>query len=350
MLRTIDANLNRAREGMRVLEDIARFTLNDAALSKQFKDLRHQISAATATLGLHLLSDRDSSHDVGAEARPAEDLGRPDLIALSTANARRVEESLRVLEETTRLPGLPEFDWRTFQRARFALYDLEKRLVSSLKRSEGRSRIRGLYLVLDTAALNGRKETDVARQAIRGGVTMLQLRDKGRRGKELLASSRELQHMCREEGVLFVVNDYVDVAMAMDAECVHLGQEDLPLDAARRLIPQGMLLGGTTRTVERAIEVEAQGADYVAVGSMYPTKSKHDTRVVGPEMLAKVRAKVSLPLVAIGGINKDNVAAVTAAGADAIAVISAIMSAGDIESAARELVRAIEESRDQRRT
>ncbi|MEW6034960.1 MAG: thiamine phosphate synthase [Chloroflexota bacterium] len=345
MLRIIDANLNRAGEGLRVLEDIARFSLDDAPLSQQLKDLRHQLSLLLDPLRLRVLSSRDSGHDVGAEMRPATDPGRQDLVALVTANARRVEESLRVLEELTRVPEMAAVDWQAFQRARFTLYELEKGLVARLHRQEQRKRIRGLYLVLDTEALHGRKEAEVARQAMRGGVSMVQLRDKRRRGKELLSLSLELQRVCAEAGALFVVNDYVDIALAIGAGCVHLGQEDLPLDVARRLLPVGTLVGGTARTVERALEAEARGADYVAVGSMYLTTSKHDTVVVGPEMLRRVREKVKVPLVAIGGINRGNVAGVVAAGADAVAVVSAIMGADDVESAAGELVRAIEEGK-----
>lgn len=344
MLRIIDANLNRAREGLRVLEDVARLALNDVSLSSQLKDLRHRLSDQPASVHAQLLSARDSGNDVGAAARPSLEQGRPDLPSLVTANARRVEESLRVLEEACRLPETASMDWEAFQRARFSLYDIEKRLSSAVLRHDCRRRIRGLYLVLDTEALRGRKEVDVARQAIRGGASMVQLRDKRKRGKELLALSGELHRVCREEGALFVLNDYLDVAMALGIGCLHLGQEDMPLDAARRLLPVDMMLGGTTRTVERAQQAQAQGVDYIAVGSMFQTRSKHDTVVVGPQMLRRVRQAVTVPLVAIGGIDRHNVAEVVRAGADAIAVITAVMGPDDAEQAAREMVTAIEQA------
>lgn len=346
MLRLVDANLNRAREGLRLLEDVARFVLNDAALSQRLKNLRHQLAQATAQLQLPLLTARDTAADVGIGMRPSSEMGRPDLAALVSANARRVEESLRVLEEATRSPGFEGVDWQIFQAARFAIYDIEKQLLSGALRQAGRQRVKGLYLVLDTEWLNGRTEAEVVRQAIRGGASMVQLRDKRRCMRDLLPVAQELKLLCQASGAMFVVNDHVDIALAVGAECLHLGQTDLPLNVARGLLPVGVMLGGAARTVEQAEQAERQGADYVAVGSMYPTRSKHDTVVVGPEMLRRVREKMQAPLVAIGGINKDNVAAVVSAGADAIAVISAVMATDDVERAAREMVNAIEKSKE----
>src|SRR3990172_5860838 len=146
MLRLVDANLNRAREGLRLLEDVARFVLNDAPLSQRLKDLRHQLAQATAQLQQPLLTARDTAADVGIGMRPSSEMGRPDLAALVSANARRVEESLRVLEEATRSPGFEGVDWQAFQAARFAIYDIEKQLLSCALRQAGRQRVKGLYL------------------------------------------------------------------------------------------------------------------------------------------------------------------------------------------------------------
>lgn len=346
MLRIVDANLNRAREGLRLLEDVARFVLNDPRLSQQLKDLRHELARASSPLQTKLLAARDPAHDVGAGQRPETELGRTDLTALIRANARRVEESLRVLEEATRSPQCEGTDWPVFQRARFAVYEVEKQMVSRAARQAGRERIQGLHLVLDTEWLKGRSEVEVARQAIQGGAAMIQLRDKRRPMKDLLPVAREMKAVCEASGVLFVMNDYLDLALASGADCLHLGQSDLPLTEARRLLPGEMMLGRSTHSIEQAIEAEAEGADYVAIGAIYPTQSKHSITIVGAGMVQSVRRKVKAPLVAIGGINKANVAPVIKAGADAVAVISAVMGAVDVERATKELVDAIEKSKE----
>ena len=159
---------------------------------------------------------------------------------------------------------------------------------------------------------------------------------------ELLSIAQQLNNLCSENSVLFIINDYIDIALAVGADGLHLGQKDLPVKEARRLLPIDMILGVSVTTVEQAKAAEGGGADYIAVGSMYPTSSKEMAKVVGPEMLRRVRGAVSVPLVAIGGINKDNAGEVAAAGADGVAVISAILKAEDVEGAARQVIKAFE--------
>jgi thiamine-phosphate diphosphorylase len=138
--------------------------------------------------------------------------------------------------------------------------------------------------------------------------------------------------------VLFIVNDYLDLVLATDADGLHLGQDDLPISVARNLLPIDKILGCSTTTVDQAITAESEGADYIAVGSMYPTSSKETAKVVGLDRLRQIRQAVTLPLVAIGGIARDNAAEVMAAGADAVAVISAVLHAEAPEEATRQIV------------
>ena len=153
---------------------------------------------------------------------------------------------------------------------------------------------------------------------------------------------QQLRKLCAEHNVLFIVNDYLDLALATDADGLHLGQNDLPIKVARKLLPIDKILGCSTTTVAQAITAEAEGADYIAVGSIYPTTSKEAAKVVGLEMLRQIRQAVTLPLLAIGGINKDNAAEVMAAGADSVAVISAVLQAEAPEEAARQIVDRLE--------
>ncbi len=339
-LRIIDANLNRIGEGLRVLEEFARLSLNDAALSQRLKDLRHRLAVTDAGLRTRLLGARDAAGDVGAAMEaPGQDEPR-DATAIVTANARRVEESLRVLEETARTPetGL---DTNSFKEARFAVYTLEKDLLSLLWRRNARQRIRGLYVIIDPVFLLGRSPIAAAEAAIKGGAGVIQLRDKERGKRELLGIARELKKLCGEADIPFIVNDSLDIALAVDADGLHVGDEDLPPTVARRLLPPGKLLGCSARTVDAAVAAEAAGADYLGVGSMYATGTKSTATIVGPEKIGKIKREVELPVVAIGGIKPENLGKVMAAGADAAAVISAVLSAPDIEKATRQLVKII---------
>lgn len=335
-LRIIDASLDRVGEGLRLLEDIARLMLNDAALTQQLKTMRHELIRGDASFHQQLLQSRNSEGDIGIDIEVPGEAKEKELPLVLVANARRVQESLRTLEELAKVPNV-KLDSDKFKQARFALYTIERKLLSRLLRQDKRKQISGLYVIIDTQALKGRSHIEVAGQAIRGGAGIIQLRDKVLSKKELLPVAQQLKNLCAEPGVLFIINDYLDLALAVDADGLHVGQEDLPIKIARQLLPLDKILGGSARTVEQAVAAEAEGADYIAVGSIYPTLSKETAKVVGLERLRQVRPAVSLPLVAIGGITKDNVSEVIAAGADSVAVINAVLGAESPEEAARQI-------------
>jgi len=343
----IDANLNRSSEGLRVLEDVARFLLNDAELCQRLKTLRHDLARETESLSIGLLSKRDSEHDVGNPYRIPQ--GKKEinmkttslqgLLDLVTANAKRVEESLRVVEELAKLPEIsPMLNSATFEQARFALYTLERDLISRISRRDKIERISGLYVILDRQFLAGRDELDIAGQIIEGGARVIQLRDKQSKKGELLLIAQKLNELCSQAGVLFIINDYLDLAMAVDADGLHIGQEDLPLPVVRRELPIDKIVGCSVTTLVQATKAQNQGVDYIAVGSMFPTTTKREATVVGVNILKELKQIVSIPLVAIGGINQNNVGEVVAAGADAVAVISAVLGEKDVRGAVRKLV------------
>lgn len=339
-LRIIDANLNRIGEGLRLLEEAARMILNDVNLTQQLKTMRHQILETDKHFNQRLLQARDSEGDVGINLEvPLKE--EPELANLLVANSRRVQESLRTIEELAKIAetGL---DTEKFKQARFDLYTIERNLLSKLLRQDKLKHLSGLYVIVDTQALPQHRRIDVARAAIQGGAQVIQLRDKMSTKKELLPIAEQLKQLCAEHNVLFIINDHLDLLLAVDADGLHLGPDDLPIKTARRLLPVAKILGISTRTVEGAVAAQADGADYLAVGAMYPTPSKQAAQVVGVARLSQVRKAVTLPLVAIGGINKENAAAVMAAGADAIAVIRAVVQAEAPDKAARELVNIIE--------
>ena len=341
-LRIIDANCNRISEGLRFLEDIARFLLNNTSLSQQLRTMRHILVRTMSEFGTALLSERDSESDIGINIESVSEL--QDLTSLITANAKRVEEALRVMEEIAKLPEIsPTLNSNDFKQARFNLYTIERDLLSKILRRDKLTRLNGLYVILDTQILGMKGEVDTASKAIRGGAKVIQLRDKHRDKGELLTIANQLKDLCYKSNVLFIINDYLDIALASDADGLHIGQTDLPLSVVRRELPIDKIIGCSTTTPDQALKAEAEGVDYIAVGSMFISPSKEDATVVGIERLIQVKQVTSIPLVAIGGINKDNIAEVIAAGADSAAVISAILAQENIEQATRQLVTQIEQ-------
>ena len=339
-LRILDANCNRIGEGLRFLEDVARFLLNDANMSSQLKLMRHNLVKDLSKFGAAMLSERDSEADVGFGTQLSQ---HQDLSSLVTANAKRVEEALRVVEELAKLPDLSAaLRPKDFEQVRFNLYKLERELLSGLMRQQKISQLAGLYVIIDTQTLGLKDVVGAANKTIRGGAKVIQLRDKQHAKSEVLDAAQKLRGLCRKSKALFIVNDYLDIALASDADGVHIGYDDLPLSVVRKELPIDKIIGLSTHTLVQAQEAEAEGADYIAVGSVFSSPTKVNATVVGLKHLRRVRKAVSTPIVAIGGINQENIGKVMAAGADSAAVISAVLTRKDIESATRQMVKEIE--------
>jgi thiamine-phosphate pyrophosphorylase len=345
-LRIIDANLNRTAEGLRVIEDIARLYLNNGTISTQLKNMRHQLVYTSSELQQQLLWARDAASDIGKDILVPGEPPAKELASILVANSRRVQESLRVLEELTKAPGMPsELISENYKQTRFRLYALEQDILARLLRQDKIQKLKGLYVIIDGQWLKGRRHAEVMRAVIRGGAQIIQLREKIMVKRDIVTLARELRHICAEENVLFFINDYLDVALDCNADGLHIGQEDIPAAAARRLLKPDQLLGVTANTVENALAAQSDGADHIGVGAMFSTSSKEDVHVVGINRIIEIRNTVSLPVVAIGGINRTNIGTVLGSGAAAVAVISAVVSADDPEQAARELVNIIKEKK-----
>lgn len=202
-----------------------------------------------------------------------------------------------------------------------------------------------LYVILDRAAAGARSLVDVLEAVIGGGCRMVQLREKTWESGRLLPLARRLRARCREARVTFIVNDRIDLALALDADGVHLGQDDLPAGVARPLLRPGMILGVSTHSLEQARAARDAGADYIAAGAMFATATKVDSQLVGPALIRAVRAEIAAPLVGIGGITPENAGEIIRAGADGVAVISAVCGAADPHAAAARFLRAIAAAR-----
>ena len=195
-----------------------------------------------------------------------------------------------------------------------------------------------LYVITDRRIARGLPHAEIARLVIAGGADVVQLRDKGLPCRDLFAAACEIRELTREAGVLFIVNDRIDIAIASGADGVHLGQDDLPLRDARRIAPPGFIIGISVGCVADAIAAESSGAGYVAASPIFPTTSKEDAgQGHGIEVLREICSAVSLPVIAIGGISPQNVPQVIAAGAEGVAVISSVVGQQDIAGAARQM-------------
>lgn len=206
-----------------------------------------------------------------------------------------------------------------------------------------------LYVVTDEGLSRGLSHARIAELAVAGGADIIQLRDKDISGRDLFLAAREIREITTRAGALFVVNDRLDIALASGADGVHLGQDDLPLSAARSLAPRPFIIGISVESVREAVKAEEEGADYVGVGPVFPTGSKHDAGPsLGTGRIREIRAAVSVPVIAIGGINGENVREIIREGADGAAVISAVVSQDDIPQAARSLRAVIKAEKENR--
>jgi len=292
-----------------------------------------------------LVEARDTADDVGTdlEADTNRESSR-DLLSAVVANSRRVQEALRSLEETSKIIQLaPDLTYQKIQQSRFDVYTIEKDIIGKLTRQDKMKQMRGLYVVIDTQALKSRSHLQVTRQVIKGGAKVIQLRDKTMDRGPLFIIASEMKTLCAQHGVLFIINDFVDIALAVKADGVHLGQSDIPVSVARKILPIDMLIGCSVTSVKMAKQAQLDGADYIAVSGIYPTNSKNDVKPLGTGLIKRVKKTVNMPLVGIGGIKLKHVAELKKNGVDAIAVISAVLGARSPETAARQLSRIFEE-------
>ncbi|MCK6457792.1 MAG: thiamine phosphate synthase [Phycisphaerae bacterium] len=332
--RILDANFNRAREALRTLEDYARFSLDDATAAETAKSLRHDLAAAMAELpSAALLDARDVAGDVGTAIRTAQEgsRDRPEVVAL--AAARRAGEALRVLEEYGKLAGGGA---SPFERIRYGLYELEQRVSLLSPRLARLSRAR-LHVLL-TEARCARPWLETAAAALDGGADVLQFREKALPDREVLARAERLVELARPRGALVIVNDRADLARLSDADGVHLGQDDLPIAAARRIIGRTRLVGCSTHSLEQVRAADADAPDYVAVGPMFASATKPAEQIPGPSFAAQAAALTRRPMVAIGGITPERIDVLVRAGVRCVAVCQAVIAAADPARASREIL------------
>lgn len=330
--RVIDANANRASEGLRVVEEYARFVLDDAHLTQLCKQIRHELQAILAPWRAELLVARDTTGDVGTTLTTALEYQRATLRDVVQANLNRVAQALRCLEEYAKL--LQAERAAQLESLRYRVYTLA-RMLHATDRGLTRLQATRLYVLLDGSSDQQSFERLVA--AILPWVDMIQLRDKRLDDRQLLERARAARTLTQAAGVLLVLNDRPDLALRAAADGVHLGQEDLPVRQVRRLVGTDLLLGVSTHTMQQARQAVVDGADYLGCGPTFPSQTKRFDQFPGIEFLRSVHQEIRLPAFAVGGVEPHNVPQVLAAGPRRVAVSGCVQRASDPGAVVRHL-------------
>jgi thiamine-phosphate pyrophosphorylase len=319
--RIVDAEINRAREGMRIVEDYCRFVLDDRCLMTEAKDMRHRLrrlAERPATLGI--LAARDTLGDVGTDLTTAAESCRQDLFSVVAASFKRLQEAMRTLEEYGKLldPGWSQ-DAKTL---RYETYTLEKAVVTVW---DSRNRLASVRLcAIITEAVCSGTYARIIEEAIRGGAGMVQLREKQMDDSSRLKQARLAREITRRTGALLIVNDRADIAQLADADGVHVGQDDLSVRDVRRVLGPTSLVGVSTHDLEQVRRAVLEGANYIGIGPTFPTSTKDFSQYPGLDFIREAANETSLPAFAIGGIDESSVGQVVAAGARRIAVSRAL--------------------------
>lgn len=339
LYRIVDAAINRALEGLRVVEDYVRFVLDDAFLVGQLKELRHDLSAAVAHFPMSArLAARETQRDVGTTIKHGREMARSSPEDILDANLSRVREALRSIEECAKVL-LPEVAGE-IEQLRYRCYTLH-RAIRITSAAVERLRHARLYVLVD-----GRSGVEEFRTLVtalvEAGVHIIQLRDKRLKDRQLLERARILRETTRNSQTLFIMNDRPDLAVLSGADGVHVGQEELTVKDARTIVGPGRLVGVSTHSIEQARQAVLDGADYIGCGPTFPSPTKEFSEFPGLDFLRQVAAEIRLPAFAIGGINESNLDSVLATGMRRVAVSAAVVEAVDPAAAARRMLAKLE--------
>jgi thiamine-phosphate pyrophosphorylase len=317
-----------------VVEDYVRFALDDGLLTRLCKEIRHDLKQCLGQVpALDRLSARDTSGDVGTTLSTESEWRRESLFDVAVANVRRLQESLRSLEEFGKLVD-PAFA-AACERLRYRAYTLHQVIGRSV---DARARLEGarVYVLVDGRDSPEAFESLVA-SVLAGGADVVQLRDKRLEDRTLVDRAHRLRRLTREAGKLFIMNDRPDLAVASDADGVHVGQEELTVGDARRLVGPRRLVGVSTHSIEQLRQAVLDGADYVGLGPTFAGGTKQFAQFPGLDFLRAAAIETRLPAFAIGGITLDNLASVVETGIFRVALSGAVVGAADPAAAINEL-------------
>jgi thiamine-phosphate pyrophosphorylase len=331
--RIIDAEINRVSEGVRVIEDVSRFSLADKDLSCRLRDLRHKTRREISALNEKLIQNRNSENDIGLSISRKNMIdNKGNIQDLITANFKRIQEGLRCLEESTKVVNHYK-ESKVYEQLRFDAYTLEKDFnMEFFKMTRGSQLNTDLYGITGSKFSKGRTNKEVVTAMINANIKIIQYREKEKSLKEKLIECIEIRKLTKDANVTFIVNDDITLAQIVNADGIHLGQDDLPLQKVRGIIGKKMILGLSTHSPEQALNAVKIGADYIGVGPIFKTYTKKDVCApVGLGYLEWVVENIQLPFVAIGGIKSHNMREVVSRKAKCIAMVTEIVGADDIE-------------------
>ena len=342
--RMMDANLNRVAEGLRVVEDVLRFSFEDKDQSEKARLLRHEIRKLFGSQTIQLLSERNVKSDPGLQTSQEHNLDtKSSWQDILLANLKRAQEGLRVLEESAHLLNDRNLA-KQIELKRFMVYELEYQITKHFGTAEfGSEKVEitkegmkrklpaGIYALTSEPHSLGRTNLKVAEEILKAGVKILQYREKNKKQGEMFLECQALRKMTREAGAIFIVNDHIEIAKAVGADGVHIGQDDLPVQTVRQLLGPDMIIGVSTHSPEQAQAAVQDGADYIGVGPVFATQTKTDVCApVGLDYLRYVVNHLEIPFVAIGGIKEHNLAEVVSEGAKTVALVTEIVGSPDI--------------------
>lgn len=339
VLRVLDASINRATEGARVVESFARMVLEDAFLSGQLKQLRHDLTKCCQPIdSISRVQARDSEEDVGRNVQTEAEYKRENFESLIRSNMTRVQQATRTIEEYSKShwPNVA----KNVEQIRYRSYTIEKAVLGTAF-NKARFEKASLYVLVDACgeASEFSKLEKLVACLVSAGVDLIQLRDKSLSDRELIAAGKLIGSLTRDSKTKWIMNDRADLCVAANADGVHLGQDDLSVHEARMLLLPNQLIGISTHSVEQARQAVIDGADYIGVGPVFKSQTKSFDSHVGVELVSNVASEVSIPAFAIGGIDESNVSHIVNAGCQRIAVSSAVCKASDPSVAAKELLK-----------
>lgn len=332
MKRIIDANLNRVSEGLRVVEEIARFILSDEKLTGELKLIRHDIHKFFDFKYDELINSRDTINDIGCTIQNPDK--KDSIDSIFKANFKRIEEALRVLNQYGELDDS----------YRYRIYTIEKNMRGKLKLDFKKVFLSDKILYLVTNSDNFDDDNiflDKVALSLKSGVDIVQLREKNTTAKRFIELAKKIRDLTSHFNKAFIVNDRVDIAKITHADGVHLGQDDMDIKYAREILGENAIIGISTHCPDDAINAINKGADYIGVGPVFKTPTKPNKTPVGLEYVKWASKNVNIPFYAIGSINEDNVNEVVNSGAKRIAVIRAIMYSSDIKKSTENLKSAL---------
>ena len=333
LFRTIDTNVNRAYEGLRVLEDMTRFDYNSKSVSEGLRILKDKIRNSIMEHLSDCLLQRDSVNDIIFSASQEHGADRKkSALQLLEENFKRVQEALKSIEETLKVVNRYELS-KVYEGYRFTAYNLEKEFYGLYFRTFKKEKLdTDLYCLTAEEYSLGRSNIEVVKAMLSAGIKIIQYREKEKKMLHKYNECVKIRELTYDAGTTFVVNDDLDLAMMVGADGVHIGQDDLPLEKVRELVGEEMIIGVSTHSPQQAQDAISKGADYIGVGPIFSTGTKKDVcDPVGFEYLDYAVKNVNIPFVAIGGIKEHNITEIKARGVKMIAMVTEIVGAENIE-------------------